>query len=138
MDINYGHLGNGLTFWDRDIQDERTRDYANIAFIDHNRSITFYKNLRNKDKQFIINIALTSDPEVSVTQDTKVFSTRPEEALNPETAPEVKYKFHLYNGTDKDTYAPRPEKCPICGRGNFKIKHSQRTCTYCHNSWKKK
>jgi len=76
-DINYGHLGNGLTVWNR--LEEKDGDYVTIAHIGPDRVVTFYdKDLPDSIKAEIDHIALTSDARISVTQqDQCVFYTPP-------------------------------------------------------------
>ena len=71
--IGYGTLGNGLTFWNRNR--EVSGDYDKIAHVDAHRVVTFYKKrLPQELRDYINNIAKTSNPSVSTSQpDIKVF-----------------------------------------------------------------
>ena len=75
-DIGYGHLGNGLTVWNR--AEEEHGDYKTIAHISANRTVTFYGKLPEDILNKILTVAMTSDTSVSATQDAKVFSTPPQ------------------------------------------------------------
>ena len=77
-DLNYGHLGNGLTVWNR--AEERDGDYVTVAHIDPDRFVKFYdKDMPDNLKARIEHIARTSDARVSVTQqEQRVFHTPPQ------------------------------------------------------------
>ena len=77
-DLGYGHLGNGITVWNR--LEEEFGDYKNVAHISPDRTVTFYderlpENLRDEIQQ----VAATSTMTVSATQDIPVFSVPPME-----------------------------------------------------------
>lgn len=75
-DIQFASLGNGLSVYDRNTM--QGGDYKTIAHIDRYRKITWYeKNLEPEDKALIEHQANTADPNISITQDQKVFLTRP-------------------------------------------------------------
>jgi len=78
-DINYGHLGNGLTVWNR--LEEKDGDYVKVAHIGPDRVVKFYDNDMPDDLKIKINIvALTSDARVSTSQPQHhVFDTPPHE-----------------------------------------------------------
>jgi len=77
-DLNYGHLGNGLTVWNR--LEEKDGDYVTVAHIGPDRAITFYdKDLPDNLKAEIELTARTSDARVSTSQpETRVFDTPPQ------------------------------------------------------------
>ena len=77
-DLNYGHLGNGLTVWNR--LEEKDGDYVTVAHIGPDRAITFYdKDLPDDLKAEIELTARTSDARVSTSQpETRVFDTPPQ------------------------------------------------------------
>ena len=77
-DINYGHLGNGLTVWNR--AEEKNGDYVTVAHIGPDRSVKFYdKDLPEDIKAKIEHIARTSDERASYTQqEQRVFYTPPQ------------------------------------------------------------
>lgn len=90
-DLGYGHLGNGLTVWDRNR--EVDGDYMTIAHIDADRTVTFYdKDLPEYIKDEIERVAATAELTVSQTQDAPVFSTpplsKPEQEQEPEPVQE--------------------------------------------------
>lgn len=73
-DLGYGHLGNGLTVWNR--LEEKDGDYVTVAHIGPDRGVTFYDaDMPDSVKARIENEARTSDMTVSATQDTPVFDT---------------------------------------------------------------
>lgn len=73
-DLGYGHMGNGLTVWNR--LEEKDGDYVTVAHIGPDRGVTFYDNdMPDSVKARIENEARTSDMTVSATQDTPVFDT---------------------------------------------------------------
>ena len=73
-DLGYGHMGNGLTVWNR--LEEENGDYKTIAHIAPDREVTFYdKDLPELIREQVQEIADTSELTVSATQDAPVFST---------------------------------------------------------------
>lgn len=89
-DLGYGHLGNGLTVWNR--LEEQDGDYVTVAHIDPDRSVTFYdKNMPESVRAGIEEVARTSDMRISATQDAPVFHTPPEPQAPemPEPIPEA-------------------------------------------------
>lgn len=77
-ELGYGHLGNGLSVWDR--LHEEHGDYKKVAHISETREITFHiKNLEPEYRAQVERIAAFSDPSASTSQpEQKVFSTRPQ------------------------------------------------------------
>ena len=74
--LGYGHLGNGVTVWNR--LELRNGDYKTIAHIDPDRTVKFYEDsLPEKIKAQIEQVAATSTMTISATQDAPVFSTPP-------------------------------------------------------------
>ena len=65
-----GHVGNGLAIW-RWGQDE------SIAHITPDRTIKVYKHVSIDELEQILDLAKNDDRNISVTQDEKVFKTRP-------------------------------------------------------------
>ena len=75
-DLGYGHLGNGLTVWNR--LEEEHGDYKTIAHIAPDRTVTFYEDGLPEDvRAQIEEVAATSTMTISATQDAPVFSTPP-------------------------------------------------------------
>lgn len=72
-DLGYGHMGNGLTVWNR--LEEENGDYKTIAHIAPDRTVAFYGNLPELIQKQIQEIATTTEPTVSATQEARVFST---------------------------------------------------------------
>ncbi|WP_347565222.1 LPD25 domain-containing protein [Pseudoflavonifractor sp. 60] len=92
-DLGYGHLGNGLTVWNRLEQEDG--DYKIIAHISPDRTVTYYEDGLPEDvRARIEEIAATSTMTISATQDAPVFSTPPlvrEPAVPPVEASEPTY-----------------------------------------------
>ena len=75
-DLGYGHLGNGLTVWNR--LEEEHGDYKTIAHIAPDRTVKFYVDDLPEDvRTQIEEVAATSTMTISATQDAPVFSTPP-------------------------------------------------------------
>lgn len=76
--LGFGHLGNGITVWNR-LQEEHG-DYKTVAHISSDRQITFYdKNMPDSVVQRIRDFAEKENPRVSYTQNAPVFNTVAEE-----------------------------------------------------------
>jgi len=81
-DLGYGHMGNGLTVWNR--LEIENGDYKTIARIDSDRSVTFYDaGLPDEIKAQILETARTTEMTVSETQDTPVFTEPAQEKAAP-------------------------------------------------------
>lgn len=75
-ELGYGHMGNGLTVWNR--LEEKDGDYVTVAHIAGDRTVTFYdKELPDTVKAEIEETARTTEICISATQDTPVFSVPP-------------------------------------------------------------
>jgi len=86
-ELGFGHMGNGLTVWNR--REEKNGDYVTVAHIDPDRSVTFYdKDMPDSVKARIEDMARTSNMTVSATQDAPVFSTPAQAAEQVQAAPE--------------------------------------------------
>ena len=94
-DLGYGHLGNGLTVWNR--LEEENGDYKTIAHIAPDRAVTFYDNdLPELIREQIQEIAATTELTISATQDAPVFSTPARtEPEQPEKPPVALYREAL-------------------------------------------
>ncbi len=80
-DLGYGHMGNGLTVWNR--METENGDYKTIAHIDTERKVTFYDaGIPEESKAQILKVAETSDMSISATQDAPVFTTPPQMSQN--------------------------------------------------------
>ncbi len=88
-DLGFGHLGNGVTVWNR--LELRDGDYKTIAHIAPDRTVTYYENGLPEDvRTQIEEFAATSTMTISATQDAPVFSTPPlvrEPAVTPAPQP---------------------------------------------------
>lgn len=75
-ELGCGHMGNGLTVWNR--LEEKDGDYVTVAHIAPDRTVTFYdEELPEAVKAKIEETARTTEMSVSATQDTPVFSVPP-------------------------------------------------------------
>lgn len=78
FDLGFGHLGNGITVWNR--LEEENGDYKTLAHIAQDRSVFFYDDdLPHEIRQQIQETAKRTDMTVSATQEKKVFFTPPTE-----------------------------------------------------------
>lgn len=75
-DLGYGHLGNGITVWNR--LEEEHGDYKTVAHIAPDRTVTIYdEEMPQAVREEIQRIADTSGMTISVTQDAPVFAVPP-------------------------------------------------------------
>ena len=75
-DLGYGHLGNGVTVWNR--LEEEHGDYKTVAHIAPDRTVTIYdEEMPQAVREEIQRIADTSEMTISVTQDAPVFAVPP-------------------------------------------------------------
>ena len=75
-DLGYGHLGNGLTVWNR--LEEEHGDYKTVAHIAPDRTVTIYdEEMPQTVRDEIQRIADSSEMTISATQDTPVFAVPP-------------------------------------------------------------
>ena len=107
-DLGYGHLGNGLTVWNR--LEEEHGDYKTVAHIAPDRTAQIYdEEMPQAVRDQIQHIADTSEMTVSATQDAPVFHTPPkvqeppqkEEAADPysKLAAQVLYFIGEFDGS---------------------------------------
>jgi len=110
-DLGYGHLGNGLTVWNR--LEEEHGDYKTVAHIVPDRTVQIYdEEMPQAVRDQIQRIADTSEMTVSATQDAPVFHTPPkvqeppqkEEAADPysKLAAQVLYFIGEFDGSRMD------------------------------------
>ena len=92
-DLGFGHLGNGVTVWNR--LELRYGDYKTIAHIAPDRTVTYYEDGLPEDvRTRIEEFAAASTMTISATQNAPVFSTPPlvrEPAVAPAEASEPTY-----------------------------------------------
>ncbi|NDO40734.1 hypothetical protein FMM72_16220 [Anaerotruncus colihominis] len=92
-DLGFGHLGSGVTVWNR--LELRYGDYKTIAHIAPDRTVTYYEDGLPEDvRAQIEEFAATSTMTISATQNAPVFSTPPpvrEPAVAPAEAGEPTY-----------------------------------------------
>jgi N12 class adenine-specific DNA methylase len=100
-DLGFGHMGNGLTVWNR--LEEKHGDYVTVAHIDPDRSVTIYdEDMPEIVKARIEREARIANLRVSATQDTPVFNApaqtagQEQSAPDPEPAPEVAPEVAAY------------------------------------------
>ena len=75
-DLGYGHLGNGITVWNR-LEEERG-DYKTVAHIAPDRTVQIYdEEMPQAVREEIQRIADTSEMTISATQDAPVFAVPP-------------------------------------------------------------
>ena len=75
-DLGYGHLGNGLTVWNR--LEEEHGDYKTVAHIAPDRTVQIYdEEMPQTVREEIQRIADSSQMTVSATQDAPVFTVPP-------------------------------------------------------------
>lgn len=96
-DLGFGHLGNGLTIWNR--LEEVDGDYRTVAHIAPDRTVQIYdEEMPQEIRERIQQVADSSEMAVSATQNTPVFSVPPREespkkeqsaALSPALAAQV-------------------------------------------------
>jgi len=104
FEIGMGHMGNGLTVWNR--LEEVDGDYKTIAHIGADRSVTYYEdNLPPAVKERIENEARTSEMTVSATQDTPVFDTPPYDELTMQSVDrEVRAILQMFIDNDLEAH----------------------------------
>ena len=88
-DLSYGHMGNGLTVWNR--LEEEHGDYKTVAHIGPDRTVTIYdEEMPQAVRDEIKRIADTSEMTISATQDAPVFAVSPrvQEPPQKEEAPD--------------------------------------------------
>lgn len=88
-DLGYGHMGNGLTVWNR--LEEEHGDYKTVAHIGPDRKVTIYdEEMPQAVRDEIKRIADTSEMTISATQDAPVFAVPPrvQEPPQKEEAPD--------------------------------------------------
>lgn len=77
-DLGFGHLGNGLTVWNR--LEEVDGDYRTVAHIAPDRTVQIYdEEMPQEVRDRIQQVADTSEMTVSTTQNAPVFSVLPRE-----------------------------------------------------------
>ena len=75
-DLGYGHMGNGLTVWNR--LEEEHGDYKTVAHIAPDRTVTIYdEEMPQAVRDEIQRIADASEMTISATQDAPVFAVPP-------------------------------------------------------------
>ena len=75
-DLGYGHLGNGVTVWNR--LEEEHGDYKTVAHIAPDRTVTIYdEDMAQAVREEIQRIADSSEMTISATQDAPVFTVPP-------------------------------------------------------------
>ena len=81
-DLGFGHLGNGITVWNR--LETENGDFKTVAHIATDRTVTIYdEKMPEEVKVKIYDFAEKEDPNVSASQPGKVFESRPENEKLP-------------------------------------------------------
>ena len=102
-DLGYGHMGNGLTVWNR--LEEEHGDYKIVAHIASDRAVTFYdQDMPEVVKSKIRKIAMTAEMSISATQDAPVFSVPPQvpeqeqskQDAVPQSVPTIRELYEKY------------------------------------------
>ncbi len=102
-DLGYGHMGNGLTVWNR--LEEEHGDYKIVAHIAPDRAMTFYdQDMPEVVKAKIRKIAMTAEMSISATQDAPVFSVPPQvpeqeqskQDAVPQSVPTIRELYEKY------------------------------------------
>ena len=76
-DLGFGHLGNGITVWNR--LETENGDFKTVAHIATDRTVTIYdEKMPEEVKVKIYDFTEKEDPNVSASQPGKVFESRPE------------------------------------------------------------
>ena len=110
-DLGYGHLGNGITVWNR--LEEEHGDYKTVAHIAPDRTVTIYdEEMPQAVREEIQRIADTSEMTISATQDAPVFAVPPrvqeppqkEEPADP--YPELAARFMEHYNAGVERYCP--------------------------------
>ena len=74
--LGFGHKGNGLVVWDS--LHTECGDYQSVAHIRSDRSVKYFiEDLDQKYIDQIEQVARENDSNVSMTQEQKIFKTRP-------------------------------------------------------------
>ena len=82
-ELGYGHLGNGLTVWNR--LEEEHGDYKTVAHIAPDRTVQIFdEEMPQTVREEIQRIADTSEMTISATQDAPVFHTPPKVQEQPQ------------------------------------------------------
>jgi hypothetical protein len=115
FEIGMGHLGNGLTVWNR--LEERDGDYVTVAHISRDREVKFYeKDLPQAVKDLIDREARTCDISVSVTQDTPVFNKPPQPETPKQTAIDLSLPDPTVTAAAMNGYGyTEPDMYPLSG-----------------------
>lgn len=106
-DLGFGHLGNGLTVWNR--LEEVDGDYRTVAHIAPDRTVQIYdEEMPQEVRDRIQQVADTSEMTVSATQNAPVFSVPPKQEppqkeeqidLYPEVAAQVLRLMGEFDGS---------------------------------------
>ena len=102
-DLGYGHLGNGMTVWNK--AELANGDYKTVAHIQPDRTVTFCEDMPDAVREEIEKIARTTEISVSATQDAPVFST----PAQPEPEKETDGEIPTEQGEDKTIIIPNNE-----------------------------
>ena len=102
-DLGYGHLGNGITVWNR--LEEEHGDYKTVAHIAPDRTVTFYEEeMPQAVREEIQRIADTLEMTISATQDAPVFTVPPKVQEPPQREEAAERSYQLLSRLKADCY----------------------------------
>lgn len=100
-DLGYGHLGNGVTVWNR--LEEEHGDYKTVAHIAPDRTVQIYdEEMPQAVREEIQRIADTSEMTVSATQDAPVFAVPPKVQEPPQKEEVAEGSYQLLSRLKAD------------------------------------
>lgn len=131
-DLGYGHLGNGLTVWNR--LEEEHGDYKTVAHIAPDRTVTIYdEEMPQAVREEIQRIADTSEMTVSATQDAPVFTVLPRAQEPPQKEELSASPTQADLQPKKEGALPLPPKRPRRERITFTPLHPEILNSERHN-----
>ena len=100
-DLGYGHLGNGITVWNR--LEEEHGDYKTVAHIAPDRTVTIYdEEMPQAVREEIQRIADSSEMAISATQDAPVFAVPPRVPEPPQREEAAEGSYQLLSRLKAD------------------------------------
>ena len=131
-DLGYGHLGNGVTVWNR--LEEKHGDYKTVAHIAPDRTVTIYdEEMPQAVREEIQRIADTSEMTVSATQDAPVFTVLPRAQEPPQKEELSASPTQADLQPKKEGALPLPPKRPRRERITFTPLHPEILNSERHN-----
>ncbi len=131
-DLGYGHLGNGVTVWNR--LEEEHGDYKTVAHIAPDRTVQIYdEEMPQAVREEIQRIADTSEMTVSATQDAPVFTVLPRAQEPPQKEELSASPTQADLQPKKEGALPLPPKRPRRERITFTPLHPEILNSERHN-----